>query len=106
MSGGVVLASRMPGRDSIGVGIGIGIGIEGNDPGRIGRGCGGGFDSDTDSDSDSDTDSNCNPEGNQRGGEMPNEALHQTGATESGRASRVTGAAWGFLPRADAAAPA
>ncbi len=35
---------------------------------------GGGIDTDTDTDSD--------PEGNQRGAEMPNEALHQTRAHE------------------------
>ncbi len=90
-SAGCVLAGAMPGGESIGVGIGIGIGIEGIEgieavgSGGVGRVRGGGFDTDTDTDRD--------PERNQPGGGMPNEALHQTGA------------AWEFLTRSEAARP-
>ncbi len=39
---------------------------------------------------DTDTDTDSDPEGNQADGDLRNEALHQTGATESGRASFFT----------------
>ncbi len=78
----------MLGGDSIGVGFGIGIGIE-----ETAGYAAGGFDPDTDTDSDSEV--------GQPGGAMPNEALHQTGATKSGPASRVTGAAWDSLTRSE-----
>ncbi len=89
-SAGCVLASAMPGGDSIGVAVGIGIGIEGIamsfDIGTVRR-----------RESIPMPIPIATPRENQPGGETPNEALHETGPTESGRASRVTGAAWAFF---------